>query len=88
MPVLECDGYVRLAFDELRLAGAPSPQVARALRAALEDIRTVAPPSRRPPLDRELELLTAAVERRYEDREVDGEENRSRRSSASPPVRA
>ena len=42
------DGYVRLAFDELRLAGAGSPQVARRLRAALEDILTVAPPERRP----------------------------------------
>jgi uncharacterized membrane protein len=29
------DGYVRLAFDELRLAGAASPQVARRLCAAL-----------------------------------------------------
>ena len=32
------EGYVRLGFDELRLAGAGSPQVARRLRAALEDL--------------------------------------------------
>ena len=61
------EGYVRLAFDELRLAGAGSPQVARRLRAALEDLRTVAWPERRPPLDRQLELLDEAVRRAYDD---------------------
>jgi uncharacterized membrane protein len=66
-PVLDWEGYVRLAFDEVRLAGAASPQVARALRAALLDIKTVAPPDRRPPLDRQLELLSAGVEREFDD---------------------
>ena len=66
-PVLDWEGYVRLGFDEVRLVGAASPQVARALRAALEDIKTVAPPDRRPPLDRQLELLSAAVEREFDD---------------------
>jgi hypothetical protein len=37
--ILGWDCYVRLAFDELRLAGAASPQVPRRLRAALEDLR-------------------------------------------------
>jgi uncharacterized membrane protein len=66
---LDWDGYVRLAFDEIRLAGARSPQVARRLRAALLDIRSVAPPERRPPLDRQLDLLTRGVQRSYEDDE-------------------
>src|SRR4029079_12037806 len=61
------EGYVRLAFDELRLAGAGSPQVARRLRAALEDLRTVASPERQPPLDRQLKLLDEAVRRAYAD---------------------
>jgi uncharacterized membrane protein len=65
--VMSWEGYVRLAFDELRLAGAGSPQVARRLRAALEDLRAVAPPERHPPLDRQLELLGAAVRRAYAD---------------------
>jgi uncharacterized membrane protein len=65
--VLSWEGYVRLAFDELRLAGAGSPQIARRLRAALEDLRTVAPPERRPPLDRQLGLLEDAVRRAYDD---------------------
>jgi uncharacterized membrane protein len=65
--VMSWEGYVRLGFDELRLAGAGSPQVARRLRAALEDLRTVAPPERQPPLERQLELLDAAVRRAYAD---------------------
>jgi uncharacterized membrane protein len=65
--VMSWEGYVRLAFDELRLAGAGSPQVARRLRAALEDLKTVASPERRPPLDRQIDLLEAAVRRSYED---------------------
>ena len=66
--VMSWEGYVRLAFDELRLAGAGSPQVARRLRAALEDLRTVALPERRPPLDRQLKLLDEAVRRAYNDK--------------------
>jgi uncharacterized membrane protein len=65
--VMSWEGYVRLAFDELRLAGAGSPQVARRLRAALEDLRTVASPERRPPLDRQLTLLDHAVRRAFTD---------------------
>jgi uncharacterized membrane protein len=64
--VLDWEGYVRLAFDEIRLVGASSPQVARALGAALEDVKSVAPADPRAPLDRELELLSAAVKRQYE----------------------
>jgi uncharacterized membrane protein len=67
MRTLDWDGYVRLAFDEIRLAGAGSPQVTRRLRAALEDLRTVVPPGRRPALDRQLDLLSAAVTRQYQD---------------------
>lgn len=65
------EGYVRLAFDELILAGAGSPQVARRLFAALDDLLATAPAARRPPLERQRELLTAAVGDAYEDsREV------------------
>jgi uncharacterized membrane protein len=66
---LSWDGYVRLAFDEIRLAGAASPQVTRRLCAALHDLKHVAPPDRQAPLDRQLRLLTAAVHRAYEDEE-------------------
>lgn len=59
---LDWDGYVRLAFDEIRLAAGPYPQVARRLQAALQDLKAVAPPARRPPLERQLRLLEQAVE--------------------------
>jgi uncharacterized membrane protein len=57
VPTLQWDGFVRLAFDEIRQAGAGSPQVTRRLTAALEDLLSVAPPDRRPVLERELTLL-------------------------------
>jgi uncharacterized membrane protein len=63
------DGYVRLAFDELRLAGASAPQVTRRLRAALEDLKTVAPPKRQPALDRQLYLLEELVSQKLDDEE-------------------
>jgi uncharacterized membrane protein len=77
MRVLDWDGYVRLAFDEIRLAGAGSPQVARRLRAALEDLKTVAPHARRLALDRQLDLLGAAIIRQYHD-------GRDRRAALTP----
>jgi uncharacterized membrane protein len=63
------DGYVRLAFDEIRLAGASEPQVSRKMCAALADLKVVAPPDRQEPLDRQLRLLSAAVRRAHEDEE-------------------
>jgi uncharacterized membrane protein len=63
------EGYVRLAFDEIRLAGASEPQVTRRLCAALEDLKAVAPPERQAPLDRQVRLLTAAVRRAHQDEE-------------------
>jgi uncharacterized membrane protein len=65
------EGYVRLAFTELALAGAGSPQVARRLFAALDDLLATAPADRRPPLERQRELLEEAVGGAYDDpREV------------------
>ena len=61
------EGYVRLSFEELTLAGAGTPQVTRRLFAALDDLLAIAPAARRPPLERQRELLTAAVENAYDD---------------------
>ena len=49
------------ALDEIRLAGARSPQVSRRLMAALEDLMEIAPPQRRPALRNQLELLRQDV---------------------------
>lgn len=65
--VLDWDGYVRLAFDEIRLAAGGYPQVTRRLEAALADLKTVAPAERQPALDRQLRLLAHAVTRGLDD---------------------
>jgi uncharacterized membrane protein len=65
--VLDWDGYVRLAFDEIRLAAGSYPQVTRRLEAALSDLKAIAPPERQPALDRQLRLLARGVARDLED---------------------
>ena len=56
------EDYVHLAFDEIRMAGAGSPPVARRLAAALRDLRSIALPERLAVLDEQLALLHAATE--------------------------
>jgi uncharacterized membrane protein len=68
VPVMDWDAYVHLAFDEIRLAGARSPQVTRRLIEAIDDIETVAPAHRRPPLERQRTLLLAVVDEARLDR--------------------
>jgi uncharacterized membrane protein len=61
VPAMAWDAYVHLAFDEIRLVGAASPQVSRRLVAALTDLIDYAPPDRRPVLVEQLDLLQAAI---------------------------
>ena len=61
IPAMGWDDYVHLAFDEIRMAGAASPQVSRRLLAAIDDLLVVAPQGRRPPLEDQRELLIQAV---------------------------
>ena len=61
------EAYVRLAFDEIRMAGAGSPQVSRRLKAALVDLRAIALPDRVEVLDEQLELLVTATEGAMDD---------------------
>ena len=61
------DAYVELAFDEIRHYGEGSIQIARRLRGALEDLMSVAPPSRRPALERQLALLDESTRRGFPD---------------------
>ena len=61
-PSMAWEDYVHLAFDEIRMAGAGSPQIARRLRAALEDLLTIAPLERRSSLKEQLDLLNSGIE--------------------------
>jgi uncharacterized membrane protein len=69
--VFQWEGYVRLAFDEIRLAAFGYPQVTRRLVAAIEDLKTIAPPDRHPPLDRQLRLLERAVRQTLDDEDAE-----------------
>jgi uncharacterized membrane protein len=62
------EAYVHLAFDEIRMAGAGSPQVSRRLKAALEDLRSIATPARTAIIDEQLDLLATATETAMDDR--------------------
>ena len=65
------EDYVHLAFDEIRMAGAGSPQVTRRLVAALTDLRRVALPERIKVLDEQSALLHAAtVEAMHDPRDI------------------
>jgi uncharacterized membrane protein len=69
--MLRWDGYVRLAFDEIRLAAPAYPQVTRRLVAAIEDLKTIAPLDRHPPLARQLRLLERAVRQTLSEEDAD-----------------
>ena len=85
MPVVGWDDYVWLAFTEIRLAGAGSPQIPRRIRAAIEDLLEVAPPDRRPPLERQLKLLEAQVEQEYDaDEQIERANTGDRQGIGSP----
>ena len=60
-PSMTWEDYVHLAFDEIRMAGAGSPQIARRLRAALEDLLAVAPFERKCALREQLDLLQSGI---------------------------
>jgi uncharacterized membrane protein len=51
------DDYLELAFTEIRVYGIGSPFVVRAMRRVLHELRDVAPPDRRPAIDRQLTLF-------------------------------
>ena len=70
VPVMSWEAYVHLAFDEIRQAGASSPQVARRLRASLEDLRGRAPAERIPVIDEQIALLEEEVRRVVPEAEV------------------
>jgi uncharacterized membrane protein len=63
------EDYVGLACNEPRHYGADQPQVARRMRAMLEDLLEVVPSFRRPALERQLKLLESFVGRAFSDPE-------------------
>lgn len=60
------DSYLRLALDEIREYGSGSMQVARRLRALLDDLSRAVPEFRRAELERQRQLLDQSVEQGFE----------------------
>jgi uncharacterized membrane protein len=61
------EAYVLLATEEIRLAGAGSPQVTRRLKAMLADLRAIVPPERQGIIDRQLAALANATSAAMDD---------------------
>jgi uncharacterized membrane protein len=61
LPVMDWDAFLHLAFDEIRLVGARSPQVTRRIVAALADLETVVPPERLPGVRAQHAAVLSAV---------------------------
>ena len=72
VPTMSWEDYVNLAFHEIRMAGAGSPQVSRRLKAALIDLKSVAPADRVEVLDEHLDLLESSTREALSDeREIE-----------------
>lgn len=69
-PAPAWEAFLALGVDEILLNGASSLQVARRLRALLEDLLNSAPEARRPPVAARLAGLRRAVLRAYPDETV------------------
>ncbi|GMU78808.1 MAG: hypothetical protein AMXMBFR46_16020 [Acidimicrobiia bacterium] len=67
VPLPRWEDYVSVSLTEIRQYGASSTQVARRLRALLGDLLHDVPPSRRPALQDQLELLDQAIDSHYAD---------------------
>jgi uncharacterized membrane protein len=59
------EDFVQLACREIRLYGAENFQIARRLRAMIENLVATLPKSRHPALRQELELLDRTIEKLY-----------------------
>ena len=71
------EDFVDLATTEIRQFGATSIQVARRLRAMLEDLVAALPRERQEPLREELRLLQSSIERAFSDPEDRARANRA-----------
>jgi len=59
------DDFVRLTFTEIRHCGAGNVQIARRLRALIQNLNSTLPEHRQPALNQELDLLNRTVEQHY-----------------------
>jgi uncharacterized membrane protein len=63
------EDYVHVACTEIRACGADNVQIARRMRAMLENLQRTLPEHRRAALEEQLRLLDRAIERHYHEPE-------------------
>jgi uncharacterized membrane protein len=78
LPRPDWDAYVRLGLDEIREYGEGSIQIARRIRAILEDLLSVVPAARQEVLQEQLALLEESARRGFHS---ENERSRARRAS-------
>jgi uncharacterized membrane protein len=61
------EDFLSIALDETRIFGEGSIQVSRRMRALLEDLHDIVPAYRRAPVEAQMRLLKASVERTFSD---------------------
>ena len=66
-PTRSWEDFLSIGLDETRNFGASSQQVARRLRALLDDLRETAPACRQPAIEAQLSLLESSVRTTYSD---------------------
>ena len=67
VPFPDWDGYLDTALTEIRRFGEGQTQIARRLRALLEDLLGTVPDYRRPSVERHLRLLEVSIRRGFDD---------------------
>ncbi len=60
------EDYVQVACSEIRACGADNLQIARRMRAMLDNLQSTLPEHRRPALETELNLLDWAIQKHFE----------------------
>jgi uncharacterized membrane protein len=65
-PTPRWEDFIQLTFSEIRLYGAANFQIARRLRAMIDNLMQNLPDARQPALQRELDLLEATLERLHQ----------------------
>ena len=82
------EDFLSIALDETRIYGEGSIQVARRLRALLEDLVSLAPASRLPAVEQQIAMLERSINRSFsEDTERLVAGARDRQGIGSPPSR-
>ena len=81
------EGYVALAFTEIRRDGGGSTQIQRRLRATLEDLLEIVPPDRQEAVQEQIDLLDEVARAEFAPAELDAAMTGDYQGIGSPRIR-